>query len=436
MAAETTGSTHESDDGRTAVVLVHGMGERRPMDTLVDFVRTALRPRGNRDDPKWDYYYPRPAVITDTYEARRVTAHPLGAAEQPEREAEIFEYHWSFLMTATRSAGAMAMALRILLRRPSNVPDPLFGIWRRVWRVVIAILLTVPALFVVGYLLDTDVPHWIVGLIGSAVILIFWFGLFRMFGRLLVNRATSSLVDVARYLDNTPQSYESRRAIRKGLVDLFRALHDGRYSRILVVAHGVGTYIAYDALMAFWSEIYEQDADAQRRAWRTTDFITVGSPLALADLLVTRPGLVSGFKKSDPSLRRQVFDELVQRGALLSCPPRPDTLPVEKVESSQASDEVLDSQSLFAVTRWTNLWFPVIRGELRGDWFGGALRPLFGQGIQDIAVQGNTPERLRRGSAHTEYFAHPEKGDEGDIAWHMRKALGLQTRTDSTAVLH
>jgi hypothetical protein len=61
---------------------------------------------------------------------------------------------------------------------------------------------------------------------------------------------------------------------------------------------------------------------------------------------------------------------------------------------------------------------------------------LFGQGIQDIAVQGNTPERLRRGSAHTEYFAHPEKGDEGDIAWHMRKALGLQTRTDSTAVLH
>jgi hypothetical protein len=431
MAAETTGSTHESDGGRTAVVLVHGMGERRPMDTLVDFVRTALRPRGNRDDPKWDYYYPRPAVITDTYEARRFVAK----GEPIQGEAEIFEYHWSFLMTAPRSAGAMAMALRILLRRPSNVPDPLFGIWRRVWRVIIAILLTVPALFVVGYLLDTDVPHWFVGLIGSAVILIFWFGLFRMFGRLLVNRVTRSLVDVARYLDNTPQSYEARRAMRRGLVDLLRALHDGRYSRILVVAHGVGTYIAYDALMAFWSEIYEQHADARRSAWRTTDFITVGSPLALADLLVTRPGLVSGFKKTDHTERRQVFDELVQRGALLSCPPRPDTLPVESDESPRAA-EVLDSQSLFAVTRWTNLWFPVIRGELRGDWFGGALRPLFGQGIQDIAVQGNTPERLKRGSAHTEYFAHPEKGDEGDIAWHMRKTLGLQTRTDSAAVLH
>jgi hypothetical protein len=87
--------------------------------------------------------------------------------------------------------------------------------------------------------------------------------------------------------------------------------------------------------------------------------------------------------------------------------------------------EVLGSQSVFAVTRWTNIWFPVIRGELRGDWFGGALRPLFGPGIRDIAVQGNTPERFKPGSAHSEYFTHPEKADEGDVAWYIRKALAL-----------
>jgi hypothetical protein len=86
---------------------------------------------------------------------------------------------------------------------------------------------------------------------------------------------------------------------------------------------------------------------------------------------------------------------------------------------------VLGSHSPFAVTRWTNLWFPVTRGALHGDWFGGALRPLFGPGIRDIAVHGNKPERFKRGSAHTEYFRHPEKDDEGDVAWHLRNTLAL-----------
>ena len=53
--------------------------------------------------------------------------------------------------------------------------------------------------------------------------------------------------------------------------------------------------------------------------------------------------------------------------------------------------------------------------------------PLFGPGIRDIAVHGNKPERFKRGSAHNEYFRHPEKDDEGDIAWHLRETLALQT---------
>jgi hypothetical protein len=181
------------------------------------------------------------------------------------------------------------------------------------------------------------------------------------------------------------------------LVDLLHALHDGRYSRIAVVAHGVGTYIAYDALTVFWAEPRRQG-----NPWRIIDFVTIGAPMALADFLVTRPGLFSGFKKSDGALRRELFDGLVRRGAL-----------------------VLGSHSPFTVTRWTNLWFPVVRGSLHGDWFGGALGPLFGEGIRDIPVEGNQPERLKRGSAHNEYFRHPDKDDEGDVAGHLRKTLAL-----------
>ncbi|WP_006241262.1 hypothetical protein [Mycolicibacterium tusciae] len=368
---------------RTAVVVVHGMGEKRPMETFEGFVKTALHPCNG----EWDYS-PRPTEITDYYEARRLAAP----------KADFYEYHWSFLMTAGKFAGVAPTALRLFLRRPSNVPDALLGIWRLVWSVVLAALLVIPALFVAGYALNSDVPAWIIGLTISAVVLIFWFGLYRMLARLLVNKKTTPLVDSARYLDPSPPAYTARRAIRAGLVDLLDDLHDGEYTRIVVVAHGVGAYIAYDALMVLWA----------KKRWCITDFITVGAPLTLADLLLTRPALLGGFKTSEPTVRRELFEGLLRRGVLVACPPENDK-----------------AESLFTVTRWTNLWFPVPRGSRRGDWFGGELGPLFGVGIRDIAVTGNEPERFKPASAHTEYFSHPARGEENDVAWHLRRTLAL-----------
>ncbi len=377
------------DDVRTAVVLVHGMSEKRPMETFDSFVRTALHPR----DGAWDYH-PRPTVVADTFEARRYVGP---------RQVEFFEYHWSFLMTAGKYAGVAPAAMRLFLRRPANVPDALLGVWRRVWTVVLAAVLVIPVLFVSGYAFNSDVPAWIIGLTISAVVLIFWFGLYRMMARALVNKKTAPLVDSARYLDASPLSYTARRAIRGGLVDLLRSLHDDGYTRIVVVAHGVGSYIAYDALTLWWAQAREQG-----KAWCITDFVTIGAPLAVADLLLTRPPLLSGVKTSDETLRAELFEALMRRGVLVGCPAEND-----------------EPESLFAATRWTNLWFPVTRGSRRGDWFGGALNPLFGAGICDIAVQGNQPERSGRGTAHTEYFSHPDKDAEGDVAWHLRRILAV-----------
>lgn len=372
------------DPGRTAVVIVHGMGEIRPMETFDAFVRTALHPV----DGRWDYH-PHPAEVTETYEARRYVAPG---------PVDFFEYHWPFLMTADKYAGVASTALRLFLRRPGNVPDALVGIWRRVWIVVLAALLLIPILFLSGYALNSDVPAWIIGLTVSAVVLIFWFGLYRMLARALVNKKTAPLFDSARYLDPSPPSYAARRAVRGGLVDLLRDLHQEGYTRIVVVAHGIGTYIAYDALTLFWSQLHKQENPS-----RITDFVTVGAPLALADLLFTRPPLLSGMKTSDATLRRELFEELMRRGIVVGCQPG----------------------TPFAGTRWTNMWFPVTRGSRRGDWFGGELGPLFGAGIRDIAVSGNQPERLKPGSAHTEYFSHPDKDADGDVAWHLRRTLAL-----------
>ena len=451
---------------RTAVVFVHGLLERRPMDVFDDFAKTVLPPHEGR----WEYY-PRPVEITDSYEARRYVA--------PSSGVELYEYEWSFLMTSTRYAGFMAAFARLFLRRPRHVPDQLFGIWRAVWLVLLVPLTVFLVLLVVGgYFLQTGIAGWIIGLVTSVVVLSVAVAVFRMAPRALTRSfLTTGFVNVARYFDlMAPDSHAARRAIRGGLVDLLYTLHQGRYARIVVVGHGIGGYIAYDALTTLWEETHElraapdatpsglrslsslesaadrlaaevdspgalddfqarqfglwQDVRTQGNPWRITDFVTAGSPMALADLFIGRPPIFGGLSRSD-SRRRELFDRLTRRGVVVCCPPRSEASPVDAVESGPASysagaSGVLGAQSTFAVTRWTNIWFPVRRGSIRGDWFGGVLRPLFGPGIREIAVSGNLPQRLRPGAAQTWYFKQPDRDAEGDVAFHLREVLALE----------
>jgi hypothetical protein len=446
---------------RTAVVFIHGKGETeyRPNETLDGFAKSALPPV----DGRWEQHYSRAPLITGSYEARvYVAPSPDGRGA-----TDFYEYHWQYLATASRFAGVILATLRLVLRRPSNVPDSLYGIWRACWLgLLAAICIVVPLLSVLGYFLGTEFPIWVVGLVVS-VFLIGGVGLLtQLLSMLLYSAITTSVIDVARYLDPWMRSHAARRAIRGGLVDLLHDLHDeGRYARIVVVAHGVGSYIGYDALSALWDEYHElragpstldalpgveaaaarlpaalddfqdsqfalwKDLRRQGNPWRITDFVTVGAPLALADLFVVRPGLFSGFRKDDAADRRGQLDDLVRRGLLARCPPRGETQPVEGPDRHPAAfggvDGGLGAQALFAVTRWTNLWFPVVRGHLPGDWFGGILQPLFGPGVRDVLVTGNVPARLARGTAHNAYFDHPDAGAEGDLAWHLRATLAL-----------
>jgi hypothetical protein len=445
------------------VVFVHGLLERRPMDIFDDFAKTVLPPREGR----WEYY-PQPVEITDSYEARRYVVPAAGI--------DLYEYDWSFLMTSARYAGVVGALARVFLRRPCHVPDSLFGIWRVAWLVLLAPLAVLVGVLVVGgYFLHTGVAGWIIGLVTSVVVLSIALAVLRTAPRVLIRSfLTTGFVNVARYFDLVaPESYAVRRAIRGGLVDLLHTLQQGRYARIVVVGHGIGGYIAYDAMTTLWAETHElravpaarpnglgslgglevaaerlaaepnsagaldefqaaqfelwQNLRAQGNPWRITDFVTIGTPMAMADFFVARPPILGGLSRTDRR-RHELFDKLTREGAVVRCPPRSEALPVDAVESGPAcygSGDMLGAQSPFAVTRWANIWFPVRRGSIRGDWFGGVLRPLFGPGIREIAVSGNQPERLRPGVAQTQYFKNPDRDAEGDVAFHLREVLAL-----------
>lgn len=240
------------------------------------------------------------------------------------------------------------------------------------------------------------------------------------------------LGDAARYFRNSPANVAVRRAIRKDSVDTLEQLHRSRdYDRIVVVAHSLGTVVAYDMLRAYYSRVCNQIpvdksklnpqfdqvdggalACASRRregrrlvgklaaasailrpasrqddykpaakgdvdAWLVTDFVTLGSPLTHGRYLMVN--------EQDGSKIDQAFWNHVTEREFPLCPPHQHpgdglisfTDPQGKVR--------LHHGGLFAMTRWTNLYFPIV-DIFWGDAIGGPVAPVFGGCVNDVPV--------------------------------------------------
>lgn len=461
------------DKFKTAVVVVHGMGSQKPRETVYGFVQTALKNTlgGGR------IYYSRPDKITDSYEARRLLAierKQHGSVVQT--QTEFFEYHWSYMMKDNQIRDLLPTCLRLLAQSPRRMPWQLLIPWLALWAVTLLLGYKLFDLFVNHSLKELSVKGFIEALVPG----VGWSAVVAAVVFALIGWVTSSFVDVVRYLDTSPRSYEVRRAIRAGMVDLLRNLHaDDRYSRVIVVAHSLGGYIAYDGLTSFWDatdrgvdrelefsklaelqaaaqplspEIAEQShakqADASephygptdhkvvafRQAqfelwtqlrenninWRITDFVTLGTPMYIANILMTK--------------NRRQFNDLKKRSELPQCPPRSDSEKVEQptpptlMYGRRVDGDItrrLVTGSPFAVVRWSNFWFRPAFG-LFGDPFGGSLATLFGHGIDNREVTANKFGRYVPFLAHTKYFKYADLEDkQGFVATVIRTALSL-----------
>jgi hypothetical protein len=417
---------------RQAVVIIHGMGEHRPMQTLRAFVAGVF---GVREPALAEHIFSKPDRISDTLELRRLNVLPRSYDGRFElkRETDFYEFYWQHLMQGTRWRPVLQWLLYFLFR-PWKLNTRLHRIW--IWA-IIALIAVAPFVTTVVQWVASQAPElWTSNLIivlGSLGLVLLWIAVGQVTRFFL-----GSLGDAVRYLNPDPPNVEARRAIRTAGLTLLRGLHEDplrRYKRIILVGHSLGSVIAYDIITWFWQEQHHlvelgrasgernilathpiepahppdedksplkglrdesidletlrdrqlalwQEYRGKGLPWLITDLITLGSPLAHADVLLAdgRENLCIGKKQRE----------------FPTCPPAEEDerdcgLLWRTYDDAGRRREVriLHHGAPFAVTRWTNLFFPA-------DVIGGPVSDVLGKGIKDVRL---CPSRL--GIAHT-----------------------------------
>ena len=149
--------THEPVDTtrehKQAVVLIHGIGEPRPMQTLREFVETVWardpgltvsakkRPEWPAPDPdaepNTNPFWIVPDKRAGSSELRRITT----PANDSKLRTDFYELYWADVMAGNRLKVLTTWLWRIAYRSPNDVPKEATSLWIALW-VVIAFLAT------------------------------------------------------------------------------------------------------------------------------------------------------------------------------------------------------------------------------------------------------------------------------------------------------
>ncbi|RWC42611.1 MAG: hypothetical protein EOS55_24225 [Mesorhizobium sp.] len=436
-----------------AVVIVHGMGEQRPMDTLRGFVQAVWShdlarapfyahvadpadPAGAKINQSWI----TPDSRTNSYELRRITT----PYDVDGRRTDFYELYWADITQGTTRGRLAAWVTNLLWRKPSDIPPDA----RQLYLVtLVAVIVVLCAALALATSVWQGSISWLAGMLVTVLAsLIIWavdrFGL-PYFG------------DVAAYVRAEAATVEKRALIRdRGLTLLKGLMMDDGYDRIVLVSHSLGSIIAYDLLQILWADFRPQKLQAIRdkarlkaiRAidkwtlvsngsawpnrlddisgfrrdqwelyrqlrtrdanhplpWKISDFVTLGSPLTHSEFLVTH---------NLAEFRRGIAERLFS-----ACPPIAEgaaaggtVLYQEGRSPSGKPQRAVHHGAVFAATRWTNI-FDRGNGWLTGDPISGPMAENFGLGVENIQVE--LRGSLGRVFTHTLYWSLAATGIE------------------------
>lgn len=235
---------------KQAVLLVHGMGEQMPMETLRGFVQTMwVEDRSlGRTSPNKVWF--RSDERNDSNELWRITTGPIkkGAGTSRQR-VDFYEFYWADLTAATTLDQLKDWFSFLLMRRWGQVPERVRSAWLILWgaTVVTAFFAGWQALAAAKFL--HALPTW-----ASAVIAMGAFAYAAVIGVVV-----AYLGDVARYCRAKPPNIAARRQIRERGLKRMKALTScGDYDRVILVGHSLGSIVAYDMLKLLWADWAER----------------------------------------------------------------------------------------------------------------------------------------------------------------------------------
>lgn len=387
---------------RQAIVLIHGIGEQQPGEMLRSFLDSGVL--GN--DMGTDIWI-KPDRMSDLFELRRATIS--GSDKRP--ITEVYECYWAHIIRDTTPEQLYSWISRLLLRK--GVPQSLKFIWACSWFVILAGLISGIVL-----LLAREEAKW-------AFLPVLLAGIAFISKYLIDSIGINILGDAARYLQPKPSNIAHRQSIRMAGVNLIDKLHQtGRFDRIIVVGHSLGSVIAYDLIVHSWLRLHRRHikpekigfkaflnlvggignktltvSDAQElqaQAWRQlrlntqpwliTDLITLGSPLTYADFLIedSRDAFTKAVNDRIIPVAPPLCEITTKGRATLLIPS--SSMEGSSINTTKSNLSVLHHAAPFAVTRWTNLYFQANWNGLKGDLIGGPLAPLFGCWVKDVSL--------------------------------------------------
>lgn len=430
---------------RTAVVIIHGIGEQRPVNTLRDFVKNV---KSNESD-MWE----KPDIINGNFETRKITSR---LKNNSDIIFDFYEYYWAHNMRGTKLSHMLPWLRKIILRYPTNISERLKTVYFTVWSLIGLSLL----FFILNLFFGWLVPFKdFLGIIGA---------IFPILLPVIMSFFLDYLGDAAVYLDPNPNNISERNKIREEGIKLVQGLHtSGEYNRIVLIGHSLGSVIAYDIVKFLWnqfyntytekalgdyfkkgekknneeaekillaSKVFEKKEDgvknlcmkcekqnsiiyqiAQNEAykyiktfgneWLITDLVTIGSPLAhakhlftdsesdlkelinLRDYPVCPPYTAKPFKSFVMGAKVDISSE-----TLAQTDGNPNKVALRKSEKVY----YYSHSSPFAVTKWTNFYFS-------NDIVGGPLSNHFGKGILDVEIKNKGGWGLFP-AGHTKYW--------------------------------
>lgn len=451
--------------GRQAVVVIHGMGEQRPMETLRGFVR-GLRSVMTSEAEMKSTLRSKPDGVGDIYETNRLS---LDSAVDSSNgvirpKTDFYEFYWAHNMRDTKLSHMLTWLNRLIFTWVGKVPPRLKTIWYTVW---VLFVLAMAGAFYIPHSQQATALKTVLAPVLTAV---FFPSLLSLFGAFAKSVFLNSAGDAARYFTPEPDNIAERSHIRQQGIAFLKKLHElksvEKVDRIIIVAHSLGTVVAYDLLRLLWTEyntVYSTtkapsqpcleeldryyDEHSPRPAEKpkhqpngfldtlielnkdTPDAVKVaeyqsaqnscwqeqkqtGNPWLISDFIT----LGAAINAADYFMvSKEPMANLIRQREMPVSPPVKDekdysiyyhSAPAFIVDGKNYTAKLLNHGAVFGVTRWTNIYFS-------SDYVGGAMTRKFGQGIKDIEIPRRSPWFFPGG--HTDYWNPDDKKNNGAL---------------------